>query len=69
MIFGAGHWLVAGMMMGVMPMMHAGIKSGTVDAPGVFTINNGGIMAFMGGMLGHMIYGIVVTLTYGAFLT
>lgn len=69
LVFGAGHWLVAGMMMGVMPMMHAGIKSGTVDAPGVFTMNNGGIMAFMGGMVGHMIFGMVVALTYSAFLT
>ena len=29
-IFGVVHFLVAGLMMGGMPMMHAGIKAGTV---------------------------------------
>lgn len=66
-IFGAGHWLVAGSMMGGMPMMHAGIKAGTVQAPGVFMLQTGGVMAFMGGLMGHIIFGLVVTLVYGFF--
>jgi len=66
-IFGAGHWLIAGMMMGGMPMMHAGIKAGTVKAPGVFMLQNGGMMAFMGGLMGHIIFGLVVALVYGFF--
>ncbi|RMD96586.1 MAG: hypothetical protein D6816_18735 [Bacteroidetes bacterium] len=68
LIFGAGHWLVSGAMMGGMSMMHAGVKAGTVNAPGIYMTNNGGAMAFMGGLVGHMVFGLVVALTYGAFV-
>ncbi len=66
-VFGAAHWLVAGLMMGGMGMMHAGVKAGTVDAPGVYMTNNGGMMAFMGGLIGHIIYGVIVALVYSFF--
>lgn len=68
LIFGVVHWLVAGLMMGGMPMMHAGIKAGAVSAPGVFMLKNGGMMGFMGGLMGHIIFGIVVALVYGLFV-
>jgi len=68
LVFGIAHWLVVGLMMGGMPMMHAGIKSGGVAAPGVFMLNNGGMMSFMGGLMGHMIYGLAVVLVYGQFV-
>ena len=64
-LFGAGHWIVAGTMMGGISMMHAGVRAGTVEAPGVFMLNNGGVMAFMGGLIGHIIFGLVVALVYG----
>lgn len=67
-IFGVAHWLVSGLMMGGMGMMHAGVKAGTVDAPGVYMTNNGGMMASMGGLIGHVIYGITVALVYGFFV-
>ena len=66
-IFGIGHWLIAGSMMAGMPMMHAGIKAGVIEAPGIFMFKNGGIMAFMGGLMGHIIFGLVVALVYGIF--
>jgi hypothetical protein len=66
-IFGIGHWLIAGSMMVGMPMMHAGIKAGVIEAPGIFMLKNGGIMAFMGGLMGHIIFGLVVALVYGIF--
>lgn len=66
-IFGAVHWLVAGLMMGGVPMMHAGVKAGTVKAPGVYMMSAGGMMAFVGGLIGHVIYGLVVALVYGVF--
>lgn len=66
LIFGAAQWLVVGMVMGMMPMMHVGIKSGAVKAPGLWMTNNGGLMAFMGGLVGHMIFGIVIALVYSA---
>jgi hypothetical protein len=68
LVFGAIHWLVVGVMMALIPMMHAGIKSGAVKAPGMWmTGNGGGLMAFMGGLVGHMIFGVVVALVYAAF--
>jgi hypothetical protein len=66
LIFGAIHWLIVGMVMGMIPMVHVGIKSGAVKAPGLWMINNGGVMAFMGGLVGHMIFGAVLALAYAA---
>jgi len=66
-IFGVVHFLVAGLMMGGMPMMHAGVKAGTVKAPGLYMTANGGMMSFVGGLIGHAVYGLVVALVYGAF--
>ncbi len=65
-IFGVAHFLVAGLMMGGIPMMHAGIKAGTVKAPGVLMLNSG-VMGLMGGLIGHAVYGLVVALVYGFF--
>jgi len=67
LIFGAIHWLVVGMVMGMIPMMHAGIKSGAVEAPGLWMTNNGGVMAFVGGLMGHMVFGLVVALITNLF--
>jgi hypothetical protein len=66
LIFGAVHWLIVGVVMGMIPMMHVGIKSGAVKAPGLWMTNNGGLMAFMGGLVGHMIFGITIALVYAA---
>jgi len=66
LIFGAIHWLLVGMVMGMIPMMHVGIKTGAVKAPGLWMTNNGGMMAFMGGLVGHAIFGAVVALVYAA---
>lgn len=66
LIFGAIHWLIVGVVMGMIPMMHVGIKNGVVQAPGMWMTNNGGLMAFIGGLVGHMIFGIVIALVYAA---
>ena len=66
--FGAVHWLVAGLMMGGVPTMHAGEKAGTLQAPGVFMLNTGGLMAFMGGLIGHLVFGLAIALVYGLFI-
>lgn len=64
-LIGIVHWLVVGMAMGMVPMMHAGIRSGAVEAPGVYMMRKGGMMSFMGGLLGHVVYGLVVGIVYG----
>ncbi len=66
LVFGAVHWLSVGVIIAMIPMLHAGIKSGAVQAPGMWMTNNGGLMAFMGGLVGHMIFGAVVALVYAA---
>ena len=66
--FGGVHWLFAGLVMGGVPVMHAGVKAGTLQAPGVFMLNTGGLMAFMGGLIGHLIFGLVVALVYSLFI-
>jgi hypothetical protein len=67
-VFGAVHWLIVGLVMGGVPMMHVGIKAGTIQAPGVYMLNAGGMMAFVGGLIGHVLYGLVVALVYGLFI-
>ena len=67
-LFGAVHWLLVGLIMGMVPMMHAGIKSGDVTAPGIYMTKNGGMMAFVGGLIGHVVFGLVVALVYNSYL-
>jgi hypothetical protein len=64
LVFGAVHWVIVGMGMGMIPMMHAGIRSGQVMAPGLWMTNGGGIMAFGAGLLGHMVFGLVTAVVY-----
>ena len=66
-LFGAVHFVIVGLMLGGIPMMHAGIKAGTAQAPGVLMLN-GGIMGLMGGLVGHILYGLVVALVYAAIV-
>ncbi len=63
-LFGTIHWLIVGLIMGMIPILHAGIKAGTVKAPGIYMTNNGGLKGFMGGLVGHIVYGITVALIY-----
>jgi len=64
LIFGGVHWLIVGVLMGMIPMMHSGIKSGAVQAPGMWMTKNGGWMAFIGGLIGHITFGIAFGLVY-----
>lgn len=67
LVFGGAHWLIVGVIMGMIPIMHAGIKSGNVEAPGMWMTNNGGMMAFVGGLIGHLVFDLVVALVYNLF--
>ncbi len=62
--FGAVHWLIVGMLMGMIPLLHLGIRRGEVRAPGLWMTNNGGMLAFGGGLMGHLIFGVVTALVY-----
>ena len=65
LLFGAVHWVIVGMGMGMMPMMHSMIKSGDMDAPGAFA-KNLPMMNVMGFLMVHLIFGLVVGATYEA---
>lgn len=67
LVFGGVHWQAAGLVMGRIPMVHVGIQCGEVQAPGLWMINNGGMMGFGGGLIGHVIFGLVVVLVYNLF--
>ncbi|MFQ6027419.1 MAG: hypothetical protein ACE5Q6_08000 [Dehalococcoidia bacterium] len=67
LLFGAVHWAVVGMALGMMPMMHVGIKNGTIGAPGAFAM--GYPMMTTGGFLMlHLVFGLLVGLVYGALV-
>jgi hypothetical protein len=46
-------------------MLHAGIKSGQVQAPGVHMTRLGGMLGFVGGLMGPITFGLAVGLVYG----
>ena len=54
-VFGAIHWLLVGLVMGMMPVLHAGMRAGGTATPGFYMLRAGGIMALMGGLVGHLI--------------
>ena len=66
LLFGVGHWMIVGMALGMMPMMHRGIKSGSIDAPGFYALNYPRMTA-MGFLMLHLVYGVLVDVFYTAF--
>jgi len=56
-ILGVVHWLVVGFMMGIMPGMDGGF----------YMTKNGGVMAFIGGLIGHVIFALAAFYTAGLF--
>jgi hypothetical protein len=67
LVFGAAHWLIVGLIMGMLPLVHLGIRRGKVPAPGLWMTKSGGMRAFFGGLMGHMVFGLVTALVYSLF--
>lgn len=65
--FGAVHWVVVGMALGMMPMMHRGISRNEIDAPGFFALSAGGMTA-MGFLMLHLVYGLLFGAIYAAMV-
>jgi len=65
LLFGLVHWMVAGMAMGMMPIMHPRIRSGEIAAPGPFALDYPPLTA-VGFLMVHLIYGVLVGGLYGA---
>ncbi len=67
LIFGIFQWLIAGVLVGALPAFHAGIRAGTVRAPGLYMTNLLGGWAFVAGLVNHVIFGLVVAYFYQFF--
>ena len=66
LVFGAAHWVIAGMGMGMMPMMHPKVRNGSLAAPGAFAMGYpmGTVVGFL--ML-HLMFGVLVGVFYDVF--
>lgn len=66
LLLGGVHYLVSGMALGMMPMMHAGVRSGMVQSPGAFAM--GYPMGTAVGFLTlHLLFGVLVAIFYDVF--
>lgn len=66
LLFGLVHWAIVGMALGMMPIMHRGIRLGVVEAPGAYALRFPPMTA-MGFLMLHLLYGLLVGAFYEAF--
>lgn len=67
LLFGAAHWVVASMGMGMMGSVHPLIRGGEMAAPGPF-LKNFPMMSVGGFLMLHLVFGLIVGGLYEAFL-
>ncbi len=60
LLFGIGHWLIAGALVGLLSYVRPGM-------PGFYFRNLGGSVGFFGGLMVHIMYGLTVGLIYQFF--
>lgn len=65
-IWGAILWVLALLMMTTIGSVHPAIRDGRQDDPGP-AATNFGKMTPVGSLMGHLVYGLVLGLTYGAW--
>lgn len=63
LIFGLLHTMVAAGGMAAMMPMHKEVKAGRLESPLA-----GGAKGIMGMLMGHLVFGLVVALVYGAYV-
>ena len=64
-LFGLVHWVITGMGLGMMPVMHPLIRKGQMDAPGAFAMSYPA-MTVMGFLMLHVLFGVLVGTFYTA---
>ncbi len=62
---GIMHWLAVGWMFAFAPLVHAGMQAGTVEETGPYMLKSLGFVGFVAGLVGHIVFGMVVGLVYG----
>lgn len=65
-VWGAVLWVLALLMLSTMGAAHPAIRRGEQDDPGL-AATNFGAMTPVGSLIGHLVYGLVLGLTYGAW--
>ncbi len=65
LLYGIGHWLIAGALFGLLSYLHPGMAGPGV--PGFYFRNLGGSVGFFGGLMLHIMYGLTVGLVYQFF--
>jgi hypothetical protein len=66
LLFGLVHWAAVGMALGMLPLMHRGIRDGEMDAPGFYALSYPPMTA-MGFLMLHLVFGVIVGALYGAW--
>jgi len=62
-LFGAIHWVIVGMGLGMMRFMHPLIRSGEMDDPGAFALKFPAMTA-IGFFMLHIVFGVLVAVFY-----
>jgi|GEM_PF-118363 len=63
-MLGIIHWIIVGWLFAFAPIAHAGMQAGTVPEPGAYMMKSLGFPGFIAGMVGHIVFGLTVTLVY-----
>ena len=66
LLFGLVHWAGTGMALGMLPLMHRGIRDGEMDAPGFYALNYPPMTA-IGFLMLHLVFGVIVGALYGTW--
>ena len=66
LLFGFVQYLVVGMAMGMVGMMHPLMRRGEMQAPGLF-VKNHPTMTIMSFLIGDLVFGVVVAVLYDAW--
>ena len=66
LLFGLGHWVVSGIGLGMVPVMHPLMRRGELQAPGAFAMSYPSMTA-MGFFMLHIVFGVLVGALYAAF--
>ena len=69
LLFGVVQWLLVGLLVGALPMVHVGVRRGIVSPPGAYMTKVLGRAAFLAGLLNHAIFGLAVAFFYQFFRT
>ena len=67
LLFGAVHWVAVGIGLGMIPIMHRGMRAAEIEKPGMFALSLGAMTA-MGFLVLHLVFGVVVGVVYAAFI-